>query len=77
MDDENLICGINYEMVQVPLEGTLRPSLSRSLHPKNVSERSLNKLSTFYQQIQTQVIHNCPVDSQICNTFPGRKLNFI
>jgi len=62
---------------EVPPESTLRSSLSRSLRPKNASERSLTKLSTAYPQIQPRVVHNCPVDSQICNTFPGRKLNFI
>jgi hypothetical protein len=77
MGDENLIVRVNHEVEQVPLESTLRPSLSQFLSPKCVSERSLTKLSTAYPQIRPRVVHNCPVDSQICNTFPARNCDFI
>ena len=33
-------------------------------------QRLCKELSTAYPQIRPRVIHNCPVDSQICNTFP-------
>ena len=63
---------------EVPPESTLRPSLSRSLPPQSdVSECSPTKLSTTYPQIRPRVVHNCPVDSAICNTFPPRNCDFI
>lgn len=62
---------------EVPPKGTIRPSLSQFLSPKCVSECSLTKLSTAYPQIQARVVHNYPVDSQICNTFLARNCDFI
>ena len=78
MRNKNLIGKVDYAMEQVPLGGTIRPSLSRSLPPRSdVSEYSLTKLYTAYPQIRPRVIHNCPVDSPICNTFPSRNCDFI
>jgi hypothetical protein len=59
--------------IWVPLGGTLRLSRSAREGYRNVDvdrQRLCKELSTAYPQIEPRVVHNCPVDSAICNTFP-------